>query len=87
MAIKKEIINGFGIPVSYWKISRITPNKESIDVELTGYYNKDAREGNKGYLDVRNFNIPVLLEEIKGRGDIYLWAVENLLEFYNAEEI
>jgi len=69
MALQKEIQTSFGIPATYWRILRINELfKDTAEVFLAGYADKDARDNNAEPLEVRTIIIP---SEDQTRTQIY----------------
>ena len=59
MAFINEIMSDYGIPCTYHKITRYTQQSTTIEIVLSSYVNKEAREQNKMPLQSRTINIPM----------------------------
>ena len=58
MALLKEISTEYGIPATYWKITKLEFHlNKDCHITISGYSNKDARLDNKQPLKVFEYNV------------------------------
>jgi len=59
MALQKSIQHSTGVPVSYWRVTKVLLDYERKfgAITLSGYYNQQARLDNKRSLDARQITV------------------------------
>lgn len=59
MAIIKDISTDYGIPATYWKITKLEFHlNKDCHITISGYSNKDARLDNKQAIKVFEYIVP-----------------------------
>jgi hypothetical protein len=92
MALVKNISTEYGVYASYWKITEISLNLDgSCDFVLSGYLNKETRNGNLLHLKKIEFHIdqPTVVQYFPSGVDlaqVYAY-LKTTGEFGGAEDI
>jgi hypothetical protein len=97
MAIKKDFENCYGVKISYWRISQLSPIKpgeislmgaptevERVLINLSGYLSEEARGAGKAVMETRAIMLDGSVDE--GREELYK-KIMLLPDWEGSEEV
>lgn len=90
MALRKEKMTEYGVPIEYWKIQEvlIRPSEDYVFIRVAGYPNEKVRRSNVNPMEIQVVKSNVLLSPVEGNVINYLYKIIKQSEFFlDAEDL